>query len=320
MGLYDRDYGRSERTAWDRIESPRSMTITLIIINVVVWFVQMLFITDMIDPATGQAMRHPVTGELAEYNQLIDWGSVSGDTLIRPWLWWQLLSYGFLHDDGSVFHLLFNMVGLFFFGRIMERKLGQHEFLRFYLLSILAGGLVGAVFDFVAMQTTGSGPTMTIGASGGVVATVILFACHYPNQEIYLMAVLPIKAWIAATFFVLSDLAGALGIMQGMGQPSNTAFTVHLAGAAFAGAYFYQKWNFSFLDFSALTELPDRLRKRARMTKLKIHDPDKKMAREADEADRILAKIHEQGEASLTGSERKILQRYSKRQREKRDL
>ncbi|KAA1261669.1 Rhomboid family protein [Rubripirellula obstinata] len=320
MGLYDRDYGRNERTPWDRIESPRSIAITLIVINVVVWLAQMLFIADYTDPETGQVIRDPVTGNVLEYNQLIKWGSVSGDTLIRPWLWWQFISYGFLHDDNSLFHLLFNMIGLFFFGRIMERKLGQHEFLRFYLLSILAGGIVGAVFDFVSMQMTGSGSTMTIGASGGVVATVILFACYFPYQEIYIMAILPIKAWIAATFFVLSDLAGALGIMNGMGPGSNTAFTVHLAGAAFAGGYFYWKWNFSYLDFTALSDLPDRMRMRARRAKLKIHDPDKKMAREADDADRILAKIHEQGESSLTSSERKVLQRYSKRQRQKREL
>jgi membrane associated rhomboid family serine protease len=320
MGLYDRDYERNQQTPWDRIESPRSIAITLIVINVVVWLVQLLFIVDYTDPASGQVVRDIVTGDIIKYNQLSKWGGVSGDTLIRPWLWWQFVTYGFLHDDASLFHLLFNMIGLYFFGRIMERKLGQHEFLRFYLLAIFAGGVIGSIFNFVSMQTTGAGPTLTIGASGGVVATVILFACYFPHQEIYLMAVLPIKAWIAATLFVASDLAGALGIMQGMGAPSNTAFTVHLAGAAFAGAYYFQKWNFSFLDLSALSDLPDRLRKRARRAKLKIHDPDKKLAKEADDADRILAKIHEQGESSLTAAERRTLQRYSKHQREKREM
>ena len=53
--------------------------------------------------------------------------------------------------------------------------------------------------------------------------------------------------------------------------------------------------------------------------KLKLHDPEKKLEREAEEADRILAKIHRSGESSLTSSERKTLERYSRRQREKRD-
>ena len=53
--------------------------------------------------------------------------------------------------------------------------------------------------------------------------------------------------------------------------------------------------------------------------KLKLHDPDKKLRKEADDADRLLAKIHEHGEESLTSSERKLLERYSRRQREKRN-
>ena len=64
--------------------------------------------------------------------------------------------------------------------------------------------------------------------------------------------------------------------------------------------------------------LPHRLRQRTRRAKLKLHDPEKKLHQEADEADRILAKIHAQGESSLTRPERKTLERYSRRQREKR--
>ena len=52
MGLYDRDYGRSERTPWDRAQNPRSITITLIVINVVVFFVDMIFP----DPQTKQSV------------------------------------------------------------------------------------------------------------------------------------------------------------------------------------------------------------------------------------------------------------------------
>lgn len=101
---------------------------------------------------------------------------------------------------------------------------------------------------------------------------------------------------------------------------ANTAFTVHLAGAFFALAYFFLGWNFRQLDFLSIGELPQRLRQRSRRMRLKIHDPDRKIEREAEEADRILAKIHQHGEASLTSSERKTLERYSRRQREKRDL
>ena len=318
MGINERDYGR-ESTPWDRIENPRNITITLIVINVIVFVAQMLFNTDQIDPETGIALRHGISGQVIQTNQLQDWAAVSGHTLIRPWLWWQFLSYGFLHDNQGITHLLFNMIGLFFFGRIIERTIGRMEFLRFYLVAIVVGGVVGALASFVATQFMGGALVSTIGASGGVLAVVLLFIFHFPQQEILIFGVFPIKAWVAGAFYIGSNLLGALGITQGMGGGANTAFTVHLAGIAFAAAYHYRHWNLSFLAPESLHDLPDRMRKRARRAKLKIHDPDQKIAQEADEADRILAKIHASGEASLTGAERKTLQRYSKRQREKRD-
>ncbi|MGB7326391.1 MAG: rhomboid family intramembrane serine protease, partial [Rubripirellula sp.] len=218
----------------------------------------------------------------------------------------------------KIFHVLFNMMGLFFFGRIIEQRLGQMEFLRFYLVAIVFGGIVAAVTNIVMFQATGV-QASTIGASGAVVATVILFACYYPHQQIYLMMVIPVKAWIAAVLFVAMDVLGAIGLMSSMGSSGNTAFTVHLAGTGFALAYFYQRWNLKWMAPNSLIDLPSKMRDRSRRMKIKLHDPDKKLAQEADDADRILAKIHQQGESSLTASERKILERYSRRQREKRN-
>jgi len=84
-------------------------------------------------------------------------------------------------------------------------------------------------------------------------------------------------------------------------------------------AYHFLHWNFRWAGVSGLSDMPNRMWHRSRRMKLKLHDPDKKLQKEADDADRLLAKIHEQGESSLTASERKLLERYSRRQREKRD-
>ncbi|WP_372721162.1 rhomboid family intramembrane serine protease [Novipirellula sp.] len=291
MGLYDRDYGRSaERTPWDRVQNPRSVTIILIVINVAVFFVDMIF-------------------KQGGVSQLVPWLGAQASTVTQPWMWWQFLTYGFVHDPNNINHILFNMIGLFFFGRIVERRIGQQEFLKFYLAAILLGGIAASISYFI------QGGGLAIGASGGVVATTILFALYYPHQEVLLMFVIPVKAWILAVAFVGMDLAGALGLMGN----SQTAFEVHLTGAAFSAAYFYQRWNFRWLDLAVLSDLPHYFRQRSRRMKLKIHDPDRKLNQEAAEADRILAKIHASGEASLTRSERKTLERYSRRQREKRD-
>ena len=299
MGIYDRDYGRDERTPWDRIENPRSITITLLVINVVVFLVDVIF-AQRVDNGPRQSL-------------LFEWLAVEGQTLVRPWMWWQLLTYGFVHSIDDIFHLLFNMIGLYVFGQSVEHHLGRMEFLRFYLVAVIVGGIVGSATYLAQGQLGG-----TIGASGAVIATVVLFACYFPNREILLMFVFPVKAWVLAVFFVTADLAGAFGILKGMGA-ANTAFTVHLAGAFFALGYYFLNWNLRWLDIEAIGDLPRRLRQRSRRMKLKLHDPDKKLEREAEEADRILAKIHQSGESSLTSSERKILERYSRRQREKRD-
>ena len=302
MGLYDRQYGREygEETPWDRHQrmqdtGPRSMAIMLMIITCVVFFVGFLSAT---------------TDENGDkVNLLNKWFACRRDTLIQPWTWFQFLTYGFLHDARDIWHLVFNMIGLFFFGRAIEQRLGRHEFLRFYLVAILVGGIVGSL-TYLTMGVNGS----VVGASGGVVATVILFAFYYPHQEILLMLVIPVKAWIAAVLFVVGDVLGAVGVMG-----AGTAFTVHLAGAGFAALYFKKQWSLAWLDFSGIANLRQNMAQRSRRMKLKIHDPDKKIEQEAAEADRILAKINDEGMDSLTASEKKILERYSRRQRAKRD-
>lgn len=301
MGLYDRDYSRDEmRTPWDRVEKPRSMTIVLIVINVVVFFLDM--IVSQRDPASGY-LRSP----------LIEWGAVQPETLIKPWLWWQFLTYGFLHDNSGIGHILFNMIGLFVFGRIVEQRIGGKEFLRFYLVAIVIGGIVGSAFGLAETLAMGRPIGGTIGASGAVVAVTILFACYFPHTEVLLFFVLPIKAWVLAVAYVVINIAGAFGF-----GAAGTAFQVHLAGAAFGALYYFRHWNLRWLDFGRFAEIPDRMRKRSRRMKLKLHDPDRKLQQEEREADRILAKIHDQGEESLTSAERRTLERYSRRQRQKR--
>ncbi|CAD74769.1 conserved hypothetical protein [Rhodopirellula baltica SH 1] len=302
MGLNERDYSRSERTPWDRIENPLSMIKVLIGINVA------LFAVDWLSKGL-----------------LSDWFGVSGQTLLQPWLWFQPLTYGFMHNTEEVLplHILFNMFLLFVFGSPVEQRLGGQEFLRFYLIAVIAGGIVGMLYPCAIslFQTGQLSPEIigvsTIGASGAVIAVMVLFACYFPHQEVLFMFVFPVKAWVLASVLVLIDLVSALGLF---GSASSTAFEVHLAGALFGFLYHRLQWSFHWLDFRRFGDFKDEMRLKSRRAKLKLHDPDKKIRAEAEDADRILAKIHESGESSLTSSERKTLERYSRRQRQKREL
>jgi membrane associated rhomboid family serine protease len=292
MGLYDRDYSRedswSPMTAWTRSNDGPPITFILIGINVAVFFANMI-----------------LSGQTKGDGVLPEWGAVSGETLLRPWMWYQFLTYGFLHSREVISHILFNMLGLFFFGTVVERMIGRAEFLRFYLLAIIVGGVVASIRAFAFPGSPG-----TIGASGAVMAVTILFAFLEPHATIYVMMVVPVKAWIVAVLFVGMNIFGLIG------SGDRVAYDVHLAGAAFAALYFKRGWRLDrFAPDHWGTAVGNLVRRRPR---LKLHDPERKLAKEEAEADRLLVKIQESGLDSLTSAERKFLERHSRRKRESR--
>ncbi|MCC9600688.1 rhomboid family intramembrane serine protease [Stieleria sp. JC731] len=302
MGLYDRDYGRDdELSPWERhqrSQQPKSIAIILLAVTCGAW------VLDILTTRNAGGVRVSVIGE---------WLACYGTTVIHPWYWYQFLTYGFVHDIERPFHILFNMFNLYFFGRALEMRLGRWEFLRFYLASIVFAGILGAVTYWIIGNPNGS----FIGASGAVSALLILFVCFDPHAELDLFGAIRVKAlWIVAAFLIWNVL-GSLQMFSAAGQAGGgTAFTVHLAGAAFGYLYHAQRWNFSWLDPTGFRR---SLRTSVRQTKLKIHDPDSKLQKEEQEVDQILAKIHESGEESLTRAERRTLERHSRRQREMRN-
>lgn len=305
MGLYERDYGREDETPWDRhqrmqSQTPKTMTVIILIVTIVIFLVDMLL-------SKTNANGDPES-------RLMPWFGCYTDTLLKPWMWFQFLSYGFLHSLDSIFHVGFNMFGLFVFGRAVEERMGKFEFLRFYLVSMLLGGIIGCL-TYWAM---GIAAGVVIGASGAVIAVTILFACYYPQANILLMMLFPVKAWLVAVVFVSTDLIGSIAMLSGDGaaEQGGTAFTVHLTGAAFALAYHFQNWNLHWLDVSGIR---NRFGRSVRRTRLKIHDPDAKLRQEEQDVDRILAKIHASGEESLTRAERRTLEKNSRRKREGRN-
>lgn len=145
--------------------------------------------------------------------ELYPWGSSEFEI-------WQLISHMFLH--GGVSHLAFNMIGLWSFGRVLERVWGGQRFLTFYLI---CG--VGAAILHLAV----SGPySVAVGASGALYGVLVAFAMLFPNFKIMLIF-LPIP--IAAKYFVpvllLLDLSAGITGVAIFGQ--NIAHFAHIGGA-----------------------------------------------------------------------------------------
>jgi len=146
---------------------------------------------------------------------------------------WQLLTYGFLHDLQSLQHILFNMFGLWMFGRDLERLMGPRRFLTYYLTCVIGAGIVQLI---VAAMQGGTYPT--VGASGGVFGILLAYAMAFPNRTVMLLfPPIPMKA----KYFVLGY--GILELYLGVsGRSPGVANFAHLGGMLF-GFILLQYWR-----------------------------------------------------------------------------
>ena len=142
----------------------------------------------------------------------------------RPWT---LLSYQFLHDPSSIWHLAFNMLFLWVFGSAVEDRLGHGGFACFYLLGGVAAGLAHMAWS----------PAPVIGASGAVAATTGAFAAFAPRARVqvlvlfFLITMISVPALWFVAFYVAIDFLRSVGDLLGGG--SRVAYVAHLAGYAF---------------------------------------------------------------------------------------
>jgi membrane associated rhomboid family serine protease len=284
---------------------PRTVVGALIAINVAVWIAEL--ICDSRDfPLADFLATHVWHGRFRPQEW---WES---DTLTHPWLWWQYLTAGFTHESAGnswLWHILGNMLVLYFLGPPVEQFYGSKEFLRVYLATLL----VSTVAWSVVAKASGAMNSEMFGASGAIAGVVVLMALNFPRVTVLFMFVIPMPMWLFGAIVVGMDMFGALG-----GNPSShVAFTAHLAGAAFAAVYYWRRWNLTgFTGRLSWPRLP-----LGRKPRLRVHRPDadvRTAANLAQEVDRILAKISSQGESSLTAKERATLEaaslEYRKRQ------
>ncbi len=281
MGIYDRDYYQEPQRGI-ALGGDRSMVVNLILINVGVFLVDFLF-----------------EGRLAEYFGL------RSDLLQHPWQAYQLLTYGFLHDPNNLMHVVFNMLGLWFFGREVEFKYGRTEFLVLYLSLIVLSGLFWLIIE--SMASAGSFAVL-VGASGAIVGVLLLFALNFPHRTVLIWFVLPVPAWVLAVLLVVGDLMGATS----RSMAGNVAYTCHLSGAAMAFMYYI-----SGVRLTALAAGSFSLRRLPRSPRLKIHDPEKRDRDLQQQVDDILRKIQQEGQESLTRAEKRTLEEASRRYQQK---
>jgi membrane associated rhomboid family serine protease len=156
--------------------------------------------------------------------------------IVEGGMYWQFITHMFSHFEG--FHLLFNMLGLYFFGTALERRLGSDEFLLFYMFS----GIMAGFFSFLIYYFLGSDTVFLLGASGAVYGLLLGFATYYPEQRLIVMF-FPMKASTAVLVFTGISLLSLLSNSnQGVGH------LTHLAGFAFAFLYLLVRLRINPID------------------------------------------------------------------------
>lgn len=143
-----------------------------------------------------------------------------GVFLTRPWT---IFTYFFTHRE--FFHIIFNMLNLYWFGMIIREYLGDKKLVSLYLLGGLAGGIFFVLFyNLIPYYQTRAIYATMIGASASVLAVTVAAATLLPNYTFNLLFIGPVKIKFIAAFFVLLSISGAIGDNAG----GNLA---HLGGA-----------------------------------------------------------------------------------------
>ena len=238
---------------------------------------------------------------------------------------WRILTSAFCHDRHGLFHILFNMLGLIWFGIALEYMYGQREFLLFYLT---AGILSGLAYVGLDLWTGESVPA--IGASGAVMGVLMLYTCHYPNHSIRIWFLFPIEMRWLILLYVAFDLHPLLLTLAGDEVHTGVAHAAHLGGLAFGFVYWNQRLRLApMLDSLQQLDFAKSLRRKMN-PQVKLHSPhssnDKTRASATDDlgsldqdrVDELLIKITEVGRDNLTEEELEVLRRASERMRKNR--
>jgi len=305
MGIYDRDYYREGPSYLDSLIPSGLVCKWLIALNVVI------FIGQLVSRAAIMGQPH----FRGEAGWVTDTFILDPQAVFPSGQVWRLLTYAFLHSPDSWMHIVFNMLFLWWFGSDLETMYGPREFLAFYLCAAVFGGIF-----YEAWALTWGSTVPCLGASGAVTALLILCACHFPHRIVYVMFMVPVPLWLLAVFNVGQDSYRFFTNSQGP-----VAVVVHLAGAAFAFAYF--RYQIRILDF--VPSWWGRLKRQRSRPKLRLYRPEEAEARDervsvpvATDAtpfdehleaklDAVLEKLARSGKESLTESEQKILMQAS---------
>lgn len=228
---------------------------------------------------------------------------------------WTIITYAFIHDWTGIFHILFNMLVFYWFGKLFVEYLGSDKLVAVYILGAIAGAvaylLVYNLIPFYEARTPSGG---MVGASAAVYAIVVATATLLPDYTFFLLFLGPVRIKYIAAFYIVVSFLGSVG-------PNEGGNVAHLGGALIGFLYIKQlqagvnwgSWITATIEwckslFKAKPAVKITYRKENTSKK-----PSRASTVSQDEIDTILDKISDGGYESLTKDEKEKLFNASKK-------
>jgi membrane associated rhomboid family serine protease len=286
MGTADRDYFRQEPPR-RRVGALSAAPVTkrLLIANIAIFLVDMFI---------GYRM--------------FQFGALTVQSAVHELRLWEFITFQFLHDPTGLMHILFNSIGLYFFGPFVERWWGNwQKFLIFYLLCGIAGGL-GFVGVIELGIVNGDRLTPLVGASAGIYGLLIGTAVIAPDARVQLLFP-PVN--LAMRTFAIGLMAFAV-VMIAFNWRNAGGEAGHLGGAVAGFLMMKFPW---LLRRGKRSRKVDVIRPKAfrRRGESKLRPRSKWTGGDDDEVNRILDKVSRDGLGSLSEEERRKLQEEADR-------
>lgn len=280
------------KSAWSK---DNNGLVKIILINVIV-FVSVSFLEVFITLSGGGAIINTLINKLmlpASFTTFI----------LQPW---SLISYFFLHL--SFGHILWNMLFLYWFGKIINDNIGNNAVISLYVLGGIVGGLsYMALFNIIPFYQDRISDSLMLGASAGVFSIVAGSATLLPNYTFYLLFLGPVRIKYIALFYILLSFLDVTGSNAG-GE------IAHLGGALIGYLFIRQLQNGINMGEGIINILNLFNKKTSYRSENK--QPIKKEEKQnisQDEIDKILDKISESGYSSLSKNEKEKLFNASKK-------
>jgi membrane associated rhomboid family serine protease len=291
---------------------PNNTLVQLILVNTIV-FLLLLILKVILTLAEMSGV----------YNLIVDQmrlPAALGTFITKPWT---MITYFFTHED--VFHILFNMLFLYWFGRLIDEYLGNRRLVALYMLGGLAGGLAYmAIYNLLPYFQEQVGESRMLGASAAAFAVAVGASTLLPNYTFHLLFFGPVRIKYIAFFYIVLSLARSIG-------PNAGGDLSHLGGALVGFLFIKMLQNGTDLGQpiywvmdgwqSLFRKKPPvkvsyRQRSSASLSTGAYAAPSSPSAvamPDQDEIDAILDKISRSGYESLTREEKQKLFRASQR-------